>query len=625
MKRRVIAYNDRMKIKNTLVVSAAVVAASCASLADGARISISPDAKGMDMPKTMYGIFFEDINYAADGGIYPELLANRGFDWKTKDLEGWEADYRGGAMARITVQENAPLHPNTARHLRMECFGPGTGCGVRNKGFHGVSVEAGKKYDLTFYARGLEGYAGGLRFVLEDGQEVVCEAKLANGKMSVAPKSGALDPVEPEWRRHSFVFAPQKTVRNGTFSVLMDAPGIVELEQVSLFPQETFNGRRNGLRKDLVQLLKDLKPGVLRFPGGCVAEGDCFERWFDWKRTVGALERRETIWNTWGYWQSFGLGYYEYFCLAEDIGAEPLPICLAGITCQFRGPKLAPLDSMDYFAQSICDLVDFANADPKKNKWGALRAEMGHPKPFNLKMVGVGNENWGQDFLDRYLAIAKIVREKHPEIKLVSTAGASPIGGDHDLAWYAGEYACHVEDKANSLFSALCEAVCMMGFERNCDVVEMSSYAPLFGKIGCEQWKPDLIWFDNLRAFTTPNYHVQKMFGNNLPSVYIPSAQSGEVADFHQVCGFDKATGEYVVKCVNLAADHALDLVVDFGVELPAGKIKVETLTGNPKVVNDMENPERCRPEAKSVVFAGGREFKTNLPASSLTIIRAKK
>jgi alpha-N-arabinofuranosidase len=451
---------------------------------------------------------------------------------------------------------------------------------------------------------------------------------------------------------------------NGTFSVLMDAPGTVELEQVSLFPQETFNGRRNGLRKDLVQLLKDLKPGVLRFPGGCVAEGDSFERWFDWKRTVGALERRETIWNIWGYWQSFGLGYYEYFCLAEDIGAEPLPICLAGITCQFRGPKLAPLESMDYFAQSICDLVDFANADPKKNKWGALRAEMGHPKPFNLKMVGVGNENWGQDFLDRYLAIAKIVRERHPEIKLVSTAGASPIGGDHDLAWktltcqtadmvdehfyanpgwmmglthqfdgydrskpkvYAGEYACHVEDKANSLFSALCEAACMMGFERNCDVVEMSSYAPLFGKIGCEQWKPDLIWFDNLRAFTTPNYHVQKMFGNNLPSIYIPSAQSGEVADFHQVCGFDKATGEYVVKCVNLAADHALDLVVDFGAELPAGKIKIETLTGDPKVVNDMANPERCRPEAKSVVFAGGREFKTNLPASSLTIIRAKK
>ena len=346
MKRRGIAYNGRMKIKNTFVVSAMAIAASCASLADGARISISPDAKGVDMPKTMYGIFFEDINYAADGGIYPELLANRGFDWKTKDLEGWEADYRGGAMARITVQENAPLHPNTARHLRMECFGPGTGCGVRNKGFHGVSVEAGKKYDLTFYARGLEGYAGGLRFVLEDGQEVVCEAKLANGKMSVAPKSGALDPTAPEWRRHSFV-------------------------QVSLFPQETFNGRRNGLRKDLVQLLKDLKPGVLRFPGGCVAEGDSFERWFDWKRTVGALERRETIWNIWGYWQSFGLGYYEYFCLAEDIGAEPLPICLAGITCQFRGPKLAPLDSMDYFAQSICDLVDFANADPKKNKWGA--------------------------------------------------------------------------------------------------------------------------------------------------------------------------------------------------------------------------------------------------------------
>ena len=824
-----------------ILLSAAFAAALSVWAGPQVRFALDPAAPGHAVPRTLYGIFFEDINHAADGGVYPELLENRGFDWKTKELEGWTPDFRDGAMARISLQDGNPVHPNTARHLRIECFGAGTGCGVRNHGFGGVAVEAGKSYDLAFYARGLAGYRGGLRCVLEDGGRVVCEARLANAEMSVG-RAGGLDPELPAWKRHAFVFTPAETVRQGTFSVLLDAPGAVELEQVSLFPRDTFNGRPNGLRKDLVQLLKDLKPGLLRFPGGCVAEGHDFQHWFDWKRTVGPLERRETIWNTWGYWQSMGLGFYEYFCLAEDIGAEPLPICLAGMTCQFRGVKLAPPESMDYFARNICDLVDFANGDPSANAWAKLRADMGHPAPFGLKYVGIGNENWGREFLDRYLDIAARVRAVHPEIQIVSSVGAAPSGRDFDLAWrtltdrnadfadehyyispqrmldfadrydgyarrgkpavYAGEYACHVPGKANNLRSALCEAALMTGFERNSDIVRMSSYAPLFNKVGWNGWKPDLIWFDNLGAFGTPNYYVQKMFANNLPTRYCPARVEGaaastpeirggiglqawntaaefkdirvtgrdgkvlfaglpdlksagrgregrwSVADgvlrqsneaatqggllsfgapgwkdytlafkarrvggregfiarfcmaggewlsaniggwentrsameaagyeitgkaesdftvetgrwydvvvsirdgrvtttvdgralwrdvgvrlrprkrFHGVCGFDEAAGEYVLKCVNLDEKEPADLAVDFGAVLPAGRVKVQRLAGDPAAENDLAHPTRCATVVSEEAFAGGRVFRTALPPASLTVFRVRK
>ena len=646
-----------MKVHKTLLALATAFSALSLS-AQTNGFDIDMKKVGAPIQPTMYGIFFEDINYAADGGLYAELVKNRSFEFPYA-LQGWKA------FGNVEIREDGPFDrcPHYARlkdpgHAHKQT-------GLDNEGFFGIGVEAGKTYRFSVWARVPDGRDGSIRV------ELVNTASSGENQFFVQQTvkvSGS------EWKKYEAELKPEVTDPKAVLRIFLDAPrATVDLEHVSLMPGDALEGI---YRRDLAQALADLHPGIFRFPGGCIVEGTDLETRYNWKNSVGPAENRPINENRWeytfphrffpDYFQSYGLGFYEFFLLSEIIGSEPLPILSCGLACQFQNddPKAhVPVEELQPYIQDALDLIEFANGGTD-TKWGALRAEMGHPKPFNLKMVGVGNENWGQDFLDRYLAIAKIVREKHPEIKLVSTAGASPIGGDHDLAWktltcktadmvdehfyanpgwmmglahqfdgydrskpkvYAGEYACHVEDKANSLFSALCEAVCMMGFERNCDVVEMSSYAPLFGKIGCEQWKPDLIWFDNLRAFTTPNYHVQKMFGNNLPSVYIPSAQSGEVADFHQVCGFDKATGEYVVKCVNLAADHALDLVVDFGVELPAGKIKVETLTGNPKVVNDMENPVRCRPESKSVAFAGGREFKTSLPASSLTIIRAKE
>ena len=535
---------------------------ACTGFASTVEVKLDFNKKGHEIPKTLYGIFYEDINYAADGGLYPELIANRGFDWTTKGLEGWVKDYRGGAMARITRQLGKPVHPNTATYLRIETFGAGEGCGVKNNGYSGIAVKQGEKYDLSFYARAFDHYKGTIRIVLEvDGKELARHV-VANGDLSISsPNKDGIDVVLPDWKKYSTVLVPNATATNASLSVLMDKAGTIDIELVSLFPQDTFAGRKNGLRKDLVQLLKDMKPGVMRFPGGCIIEGGDFGNWYDWKRTVGPIERREINWNRWGYWQTHGLGYFEYFQLSEDIGAEPMPILAAGMTCQFANAELAPIDSMEYFIQNALDLIEFANGDVN-TKWGKVRADMGHPKPFNMKYLGVGNENWDQVFLDRYLVIDRGIRAKHPEIKIISSAGAGPSGPRYDLAWkflieskadlvdehyyvkadwllsnatrydqfdrkgpkvYAGEYACHLPNRANSLYSAISEAAMMTGFERNSDIVVMTSYAPLFGKVAHDQWKPDLIWYDNVRSFGSPNFYVQKLFASNLPTTLIPS------------------------------------------------------------------------------------------------------
>ena len=531
------------------------------------QATVHADRPGHAIPKTLYGIFFEDINSAADGGLYPELIANRGFDWRTKEPEGWRREYRGNGMGRVSLQGGYPVNPNTWQYLRIECYAPGEGAGVANSGFGGIAVKQGEKYDLSFYSRPHAGYAGGLTVRLENADKrPLASYRIEKGawknKPSDAKAVSPLDPpAPPEWVKYESVFVPAETVTNAQLVVLLDAAGTVDLDLVSLFPQATFNNRKNGLRKDLMQMLKEMKPATLRFPGGCVVEGGDMETLYHWKRTVGPIERRGLNWNRWGYWQSHGLGFFEYFQLAEDIGAEPLPILAAGLTCQFGKPwEYVPLDSLDYFIQNALDLIEFANGSPD-TPWGRVRADMGHPAPFNLKYVGVGNENWDNVFLDRYEVIAKAVKAKHPEITIISSAGAAPDGALFELAWkrlpemkaqlvdehfykppewfysqanrydtydrngpkvYVGEYACHTRDRKNSLEAALAEAAAMTGFERNSDVVQMAAYAPLFNKIGSSQWDVDLIWIDNAHAFATPSYYVQKLFMCNLPDVLLP-------------------------------------------------------------------------------------------------------
>ena len=549
---------------------------SCAALAqEPLQVTVRADRPGHAIPKTLYGLFFEDINYAADGGLYPELIANRGFDWRTRGPEGWTREWRGEAMGRVSLQGGWPLHPNTFQYLRIQCYAAGDGAGVANAGFGGIAVRQGAKYDLSFYARPHADYAGGLTVRLETADQKAratyrIEKDAWRNRVSGGVSETPLDPPRPpEWVKYETVFTPAQTVTNGQLVILLDAAGTVDLELVSLFPQDTYKGRKNGLRKDLMEMLAAMKPATLRFPGGCVVEGYDFETIYLWKRTVGPLERRALNHNRWGYWQTHGLGYFEYFQMAEDLGAEPLPILAAGMTCQFHKPlECIPLDSLDFVIQDALDLIEFANGSPE-TVWGKLRAEMGHPAPFNLKYLGIGNENWDNLFLDRYARIAQALKAKHPEITIISSAGAAPEGPMFELAWkrlpemkaelvdehyykppewffsqatrydnydrngpkvYVGEYACHTRDRKNNLIAALAEAAIMTGFERNSDVVVMAAYAPLFNKIGNTQWNIDLIWFDNVRAYGTPSYYVQKLFMNHLPDTLLPVEVSANTA-----------------------------------------------------------------------------------------------
>jgi alpha-L-arabinofuranosidase len=325
---------------------------------------------------------------------------------------------------------------------------------MRNRGFcGGMKIVGGAKYDLKFYARGVDGYAGGLRVVLEKpsvekGGAIVqlAEFKVRPGQMKVG-EAGAtpFDRILPDWTKFTAELVAAEDATNATLSVLLDSKGIVDVEFVSLFPRDTYRHEPNGLRADLVEKLAALRPGIIRFPGGCIAEGDDFMSWYDWKRSVGPVERRYLNENRWDsersarrlvYWQTQGLGYFEYFRLCEDLGAEPLPICLAGLTCQYRRPThYAPMESLDYFVTNIVDLIEFATGDPSKNPWAKIRADMGHPAPFRLKYVGIGNENWDQPFFDRYSVVASAVARLHPEITIVSSSGPNVDEGRWERAW----------------------------------------------------------------------------------------------------------------------------------------------------------------------------------------------
>lgn len=534
------------------------------------RVTVRAGEPSHAIPETLYGIFFEDINYAADGGLYAELIANRGFDWQSPGLEAWSKEYRGGGTARLTREAGSPLHPRTAQYLRVEVLHPGkdkAGVGVANSGFGGIAVKQGATYDLSIHARPHPGYAGGLTVALESksGERLAVFRIDPGDWKNQQPAARAESPLAPlalaNWVNYNAELRPSASAADAKLVVLCDAVGTVDLEFVSLFPRDTYKQRRNGLRADLVELLKAMKPGSMRFPGGCIVEGTDLANLYDWKRTVGPVEGRPVNHNLWGYWQSGGLGFYEYFQLAEDIGASPLPILAAGMSCQFRKSEMIPLDGLDRVIQDAVDLIEFANGAPT-TPWGKVRADMGHPAPFQLKMLGIGNENWSMEFINRYEIISKGIKAKHPEIEIVSSAGAGPAGAEYDLAWdkipkigaawidehyyvsadwlfnstgrydgfnrngpkvYVGEYACHLADKSNSLFAALAEAAMMTGFERNSDIVGMTAYAPLFNKIGSTQWTPDLIWFTNTQAFGTPSYHVQKLFGIHRPDVLLPT------------------------------------------------------------------------------------------------------
>ncbi|HEX8139114.1 MAG TPA: alpha-L-arabinofuranosidase C-terminal domain-containing protein [Pyrinomonadaceae bacterium] len=667
----------QLALTRLFALACAVCLLAQAAPAQTSTITVQVDRPGAAVSPTLFGLFFEDINFGADGGLYPERVKNRSFEFP-EPLMGWKKIESDGAGGSVSVLEENPINANNSHYLRLVAEGPGKSAGLSNEGFRGMGLEKGAAYTFSVYARLREEAhrEGDARRVERGAVRLLVRLKDAAGRELGRATLGGFT---SEWKKHTLVIRPTATSLKAHLDVLAEGRGTLDVDMVSLFPKGTYRNRENGLRADLVQLLKEMKPGFLRFPGGCIVEGRDLDNRYQWETTIGDITDRRLIMNRWNvefkhkpapdYYQSFGLGFYEYFQLAEDLGAEPLPILNCGMACQFNSKELAPLDQLDSYIQDALDLIAFAN-DPVTTTWGRRRAELGHPRPFNLKMIGVGNEQWGQQYIDRYKIFARALKEKHPEIALVSTAGPDPDGQRFDFAWanlrqlnadiidehyyrppgwflsnvnrydsysrtgpkvFAGEYAAQSAGIAkptnrNNWECALAEAAFMTGLERNSDVVVMASYAPLLAHVDAWQWTPDLIWFDNLRSYGTPNYYVQKMFSSNLGTTILPVLLNGQAKNgqdnLFASATLDKPTGEVVLKVVNATPspkETRINLAGAVGVKR-SGRAFVLS-SSDLKAENSFEQPFRVAPVERRLAIAAG-EFSYTFAPNSLTVLR---
>ena len=551
------------------------------------QMVIQANKIGAEIQPTMYGHFFEDINYGADGGLYAELIKNRSFEFP-QSFMGWDI------FGNVTLQNDGPFERNP-HYVRLA--DPGHAhkrTGIENEGFFGIGLKANEKYRFTVWARG-------------ENQKIRVEL-INNASMGETQviTSQNLTINSKDWKKYEVILTPTQTEAKAHLRIFLDSPGTVDLEHISLFPVDTWKGRENGLRKDLVQALADTKPGVFRFPGGCIVEGTDLATRYNWKNSVGPVENRPLNENRWhytfphrffpDYFQTYGMGFYELFLLSEDMGAEPLPVLNCGLACQYQNddPKAhVQVCDLDSYIQDALDLIEFANGGTD-TKWGKLRADMGHPAPFNLKLIAIGNEQWGPLYPERLELFVKAIRAKYPEIKIIGSSGPQSEGEDFDYLWpemrrlkvdlvdehfyrspewflngakrydsydrqgpkvFAGEYACHSVNRENSFLTALCEAAFMTGFERNADVVCLCTYAPLFAHVDAWQWRPDLIWFDNLSLVKTPNYYVQQLYGHNAGTNVVPLTMQGEPVtgqlDLYATAAVDKHSDELIIKVAN--------------------------------------------------------------------------
>lgn len=614
--------------------------------------------------KTMWGIFFEDINFGADGGIYAELVKNRSFEFATP-LMGWKEQKTSNAQGAILIINRGEQQTNP-RYARFTVRSA-TGYGITNEGFRGMGITANQQYDLSLLARATEGNPK-LRIELVSANN----QKLAETSISLAGN---------EWKKYTASLTATSTDPKAKLNIWFEGTGVVDADMISLFPKNTWKNRPGGLRADLVQLLADMKPGFLRFPGGCIVEGRELDTRYQWKKTIGAVDEREVIVNRWNtefrhkltpdYYQSFGLGFYEYFLLSEDIGAEPLPILNCGMACQFNTSEVVPIEALDPYIQDALDLIEFANGGTD-TKWGKVRTQMGHPTPFNLKLLGVGNEQWGEQYIERYKLFAKAIKEKYPAVQLISSVGPNPDGPLFDYLdptlrglkadildehyyrapdWFlknarrydnydrngpkifAGEYAAQSKavasaDNSNNWQCALSEAAFMTGLERNADVVHMASYAPLFAHAEGWQWTPDLIWFNNLQSYGTPNYYVQKLFSVNKGTHVVNMTLNNETATgqnglYANAC-IDSIAKVVIVKIVNTGATPQSTEVSIEGVKKLATTANVEVLKNDDlQLANSFAQPAGISPQATSINFKG-KKLPVTLAPYSFQVIRVK-
>ena len=611
--------------------------------------------------QNLIGIFFEDINYSADGGLYAELIQNRDFEYSQLDRNEWNAKSYWelkGEGTTFDIATDQPIHANNSHYAVLNTTQPEAA--LQNNGFDGIVLKQGDKYNLSLFLKSLNGKNQKVRIQLLDGDKVLAQTTLTASTV---------------WKQLKATLKATASVEKATLSIQPQTAGKLAIDFVSLFPQKTFKGRKNGMRPDLAQTLADLHPRFVRFPGGCVSHGNGLENMYRWNTTIGPLWERKGQSNLWGYHQSLGIGFYEYFQFCEDIGAEPLPVLPAAVPCQnssrggFGQQGGLPWEQMDDYAQELLNLIEWANGDPKTSKWAKLRLEAGHPKPFNLKMIGIGNEDLISDvFEERFIYLNKRIKEKYPDIQVVGTVGPFFEGSDYEAGWelarkenidivdehyyvnpgwyihsqnyydkydrkgtkvYLGEWA----SRGNQLENALAEALHITNLERNADVVIMSSYAPLLAKHGHTQWNPDLIYFNNTSVMPTVNYQVQKLCGNNSGSQYIYSnlkvdaismERNQEVARYNEAASKrisssvvkDEKTGDLILKLVNITPVPA-DLQIDFdNCEGYASEAELSVISGNP---SDRDN------KPNQTTLNVSEKFSYQLPAYSFSVIRLKK
>lgn len=623
-----------------------------------------------DVQPTMWGVFFEDINMGADGGIYAELIKNRSFEFN-KPLMGWKVEQKPFAEGAVTVQNRQAGNLPNPRFLRVQLNNSTKeSLSITNEGFRGMGIKKNLRYDFSFMYRTT---AVGIKVHVE-----LLDAKneIIGSTVTAVTASGT------DWKKQTASFNASATEIKGQCRIWFEGTGTVDMDMISLFPEDTWKKRPGGMRADMIQKLADMKPGFIRFPGGCIVEGFDLSQRYQWKKTIGPIEERQLIINRWNfefahrpapdYFQTFGLGFFEYFQLAEDIGAEPLPILNCGMACQFNTAELVPLDELQPYIQDALDLIEFANGDVS-TMWGSKRAAMGHPAPFNLNFLGIGNENWGPQYIERLQIFQKAVKERYPEIKLVTSSGTDPDGERFDLLntelrkmnadiidehyyrrpeWFlhnarrydnyprtgskifAGEWAAQsdkvvsVENKNNWL-TAITEAAFMTGLERNAGVVHMASYAPLFAHVDGWQWKPDLIWVDNLNAYGTPDYYVQKLFSLNKGTHVVPITMNNDVIagqdSLYASAVVDKAKNEIVIKIVNASGREQLNTISIEGVKKLATQGTLIVMQENDLTkMNSIERPQDIAP-LETTISLKGKKFEYKSAPYSLSILRIKQ
>ncbi len=626
---------------------------------------------GAEIQPTMYGLFFEDINYAADGGLYAELVKNRSFEFPQAFM-GWDT------FGNVELKDDGPFERNPHYVRLSKADHPHMHTGLDNKGYFGIGIHEGAEYRFSVWARIPNGgTAGKIRVELVDTKSMEERQAFASQELTIDSK---------EWKKYQVVLKASATQPKSTLRIFLTSQETVDLEHVSLFPIDTWNKHENGLRKDLVQALADLKPGVFRFPGGCIVEGTNLETRYDWKKSVGPVENRPLNMNRWqyafpyrfypDYYQSYGLGFYEYFVLSEEIGAEPLPILNCGLACQYQNTDASahvPVNELESYIQDALDLIEFANGDTS-TEWGKLRADMGHPASFNLKFIGIGNEQWGKEYTERLEPFVKAIRETYPDIQIVGSSGPNSEGEDFDYLWpemkrikvdlvdehfyrpeawflsqgarydnydrkgpkvFAGEYACHGKGKKwNHFHASLLEAAFMTGLERNADIVHMATYAPLFAHVEGWQWRPDLIWFDNLHSVRTVSYYVQQLYalykGTNVLSLTMNkqpvTGAEGQNGLFASAV-YDRQTNEIIVKVAN-TSDQTQTLNMKFegmkkNESLAAGRC-IKLSSADLDKDNTIEQPAVIVPQ-ESTLQASGQSLQTELEANTFAVYILKK